>query len=101
MVTGFGTVDDAAGNKTALVARQSKLGSGVIGQPMTYVGPDKRQYVAVYSGVGGDMAGDPATAMDGELVWLLRVGTTTSRPTKSCGATSWWGRCGIRAPSSP
>jgi PQQ-dependent dehydrogenase (methanol/ethanol family) len=30
-----------------------KLGSGVIGQPMTYVGPDKRQYVAVYSGVGG------------------------------------------------
>ena len=31
----------------------TKLGSGVIGQPMTFLGPDKRQYVAVYSGVGG------------------------------------------------
>ncbi|HLX30502.1 MAG TPA: PQQ-dependent dehydrogenase, methanol/ethanol family [Casimicrobiaceae bacterium] len=30
-----------------------KLGSGVIGQPITYLGPDKKQYVAVYSGVGG------------------------------------------------
>ena len=30
-----------------------KLGSGVIGQPMTYLGPDKRQYVAIYSGIGG------------------------------------------------
>lgn len=30
-----------------------KTGSGIIGQPVTYRGPDGRQYVAVLSGVGG------------------------------------------------
>jgi glucose dehydrogenase len=30
-----------------------KTGSGIIGQPMTYRGPDGRQYIAVLSGVGG------------------------------------------------
>jgi PQQ-dependent dehydrogenase (methanol/ethanol family) len=43
----------------ALDARTGKLlwqfqtGSGVIGQPITYRGPDGKQYVAVFSGVGG------------------------------------------------
>jgi PQQ-dependent dehydrogenase (methanol/ethanol family) len=43
----------------ALDARTGKLlwqfqtGSGVIGQPVTYRGPDGKQYVAVFSGVGG------------------------------------------------
>jgi PQQ-dependent dehydrogenase (methanol/ethanol family) len=32
---------------------QFKTGSGIIGQPVTYLGPDGRQYVAVLSGVGG------------------------------------------------
>jgi PQQ-dependent dehydrogenase (methanol/ethanol family) len=32
---------------------QYKVGSGIIGQPITYRGPDGRQYVAVISGVGG------------------------------------------------
>jgi PQQ-dependent dehydrogenase (methanol/ethanol family) len=32
---------------------QFKTGSGIIGQPITYRGPDGRQYVAVLSGVGG------------------------------------------------
>ena len=31
---------------------QFKTGSGVIGQPVTYRGPDGRQYVAVLSGIG-------------------------------------------------
>jgi lanthanide-dependent methanol dehydrogenase len=30
-----------------------KTGSGIIGQPTTWVGPDGRQYVAVLSGIGG------------------------------------------------
>jgi len=30
-----------------------KLGSGITAAPMTFMGPDKRQYVAVYAGVGG------------------------------------------------
>ena len=32
---------------------QFKTGSGIIGQPITYKGPDGHQYVAVLSGVGG------------------------------------------------
>jgi PQQ-dependent dehydrogenase (methanol/ethanol family) len=32
---------------------QFKAGSGIIGQPVTYRGPDGKQYVAVLSGVGG------------------------------------------------
>jgi alcohol dehydrogenase (cytochrome c) len=32
---------------------QFKTGSGIIGQPMTYIGPDGKQYVAILSGVGG------------------------------------------------
>jgi PQQ-dependent dehydrogenase (methanol/ethanol family) len=32
---------------------QFKCGSGIIGQPITYKGPDGRQYVAILSGVGG------------------------------------------------
>jgi hypothetical protein len=30
-----------------------KTGSGIIGQPISYRGPDGRQYIAVVSGVGG------------------------------------------------
>jgi PQQ-dependent dehydrogenase (methanol/ethanol family) len=30
-----------------------KTPSGIIGNPMTYLGPDKKQYVAVLSGIGG------------------------------------------------
>jgi PQQ-dependent dehydrogenase (methanol/ethanol family) len=32
-----------------------KTGSGIVGSPMTYRGPDGKQYVAVYSGIGGWM----------------------------------------------
>ncbi len=32
---------------------QFKVGSGIIGQPVSYKGPDGKQYVAVLSGVGG------------------------------------------------
>jgi len=32
-----------------------KVGSGVIGNPITFLAPDGKQYVAVYSGIGGDM----------------------------------------------
>jgi PQQ-dependent dehydrogenase (methanol/ethanol family) len=32
-----------------------KTGSGIVGDPMTYLGPDGKQYIAVYSGIGGWM----------------------------------------------
>ena len=39
--------------RPARVLWQFKTGSGIIGQPITYKGPDGKQYVAVLSGVGG------------------------------------------------
>jgi hypothetical protein len=39
--------------KSGQLLWQFKTGSGVIGQPVTYRGPDGKQYVAVLSGVGG------------------------------------------------
>jgi PQQ-dependent dehydrogenase (methanol/ethanol family) len=45
----FKAVDARSGN----VVWQFKTGSGIVGQPVTYRGPDGKQYVAVFSGVGG------------------------------------------------
>jgi lanthanide-dependent methanol dehydrogenase len=39
--------------KTGEQIWQFKAGSGIIGQPITYKGPDGKQYVAVLCGVGG------------------------------------------------
>ena len=52
----YGTTDGwfrAVDAWTGKVLWSQKLGSGVIGQPVTYLGPDGRQYVAVAAGVGG------------------------------------------------
>lgn len=64
----YGTLDGwfkAADATTGKVLWQFKVGSGVVGNPVTYRGPDGRQYVAIYAGVGGDMgaliAGDVAS----------------------------------------
>ena len=32
---------------------QFKTGSGIIGQPVAYRGPDGHEYVAIFSGIGG------------------------------------------------
>ncbi len=52
----YGTVDGwfrAVDAKSGNVLWSQKLSSGIVSAPMTYIGPDKRQYVAIYSGVGG------------------------------------------------
>jgi lanthanide-dependent methanol dehydrogenase len=52
----FGTLEGwfkAADARTGKVLWQFKTGSGIIGQPVTYRGPDGKQYVAILSGVGG------------------------------------------------
>jgi lanthanide-dependent methanol dehydrogenase len=64
----YGTLDgwfkavDMANGK---VLWQFKVGSGVVGNPIAYTGPDGKEYIAVYSGLGGDMglliAGDVAS----------------------------------------
>ena len=55
----FGTMDgwfkavDARPDQGGKTLWQFKTGSGIIGQPVTYRGPDGKQYVAILSGVGG------------------------------------------------
>ena len=52
----YGTMEGwfkAVNARTGKLLWQFKTGSGIIGQPVTYRGPDGKQYVAVLSGVGG------------------------------------------------
>ena len=52
----YGTMEGwfkAADAKTGKELWKYKTGSGIIGQPTTYKGPDGKQYVAILSGVGG------------------------------------------------
>jgi PQQ-dependent dehydrogenase (methanol/ethanol family) len=53
----YGTLDGwfkAVDAKTGRLLSKFKVGSGVVGNPITYRGPDGKQYVAVYAGFGGD-----------------------------------------------
>lgn len=52
----YGTMDGwfkAVNAKTGAPLWKHKLASGSIGNPITFMGPDKKQYVAIYSGIGG------------------------------------------------
>jgi alcohol dehydrogenase (cytochrome c) len=52
----YGTMDGwvkVVNARSGEVLWKFKAGSGLIGNFMTYLGPDGKQYVAVYSGVGG------------------------------------------------
>jgi PQQ-dependent dehydrogenase (methanol/ethanol family) len=52
----YGTMEGwlkAVNARTGELLWQFKTGSGIVGQPITYLGPDGKQYVAVLSGVGG------------------------------------------------
>jgi PQQ-dependent dehydrogenase (methanol/ethanol family) len=55
----YGTLDGwlkAVDARAGTVLWTFKLGSGVVAAPITYLGPDGKQYVAVYAGIGGDWA---------------------------------------------
>ncbi len=52
----YGTMDGwfkAIDARTGKLLWHFKTGSGIIGQPISYRGPDNRQYIAVPSGIGG------------------------------------------------
>ena len=53
-----------------------KTASGIVGNPVTYLGPDGKQYVAVYSGVGGWMGAVafPSISLDDPYAALGVVG---------------------------
>jgi len=60
----YGTLDGwfkAVDARTGKLLSRFKVGSGVVGNPITFQAPDGKQYVAVYAGIGGDwflIAGD-------------------------------------------
>lgn len=68
----FRAVDARSGE----ILWQFKTGSGIVGNPMTFVGPDGKQYVAVYSGIGGWMGAVafPEISTDDEYAALGVVG---------------------------
>ncbi len=52
----YGTADGwfrAVDARSGKILWSQRLGSGVIGQPMTFLGPDHRQYIGISAGVGG------------------------------------------------
>jgi PQQ-dependent dehydrogenase (methanol/ethanol family) len=54
----YGTLEGwfrAVDAHTGKILWQVKTASGIIGDPITFLGPDGKQYVAIYSGVGGWM----------------------------------------------
>jgi glucose dehydrogenase len=81
----YGTLEGwfkAVDAKTGTVLWQFKTGSGIIGQPMTYKGPDGKQYVAVLSGIGGWAGAIVAGDLDPRdpTAALGFVGATTDLP---------------------
>ncbi len=69
-----GLVQGGATRAPAQLLWQFKTGSGIIGQPVTYRGPDGKQYVAVLSGVGG---------------WAGAMVVERSRPARQTAALGW------------
>jgi PQQ-dependent dehydrogenase (methanol/ethanol family) len=57
----FKAVDARSGNPLW----QFKVGSGVVGQPVAYKGPDGKEYIAVLSGVGGWAGGAVSGGLNG------------------------------------
>jgi len=68
----FRALDAKSGN----ILWQFKTASGIIGNPMTYTGADGKQYIAIYSGVGGWMGSVafPEISADDDYAGLGVVG---------------------------
>jgi PQQ-dependent dehydrogenase (methanol/ethanol family) len=81
----YGTMDrwfKAVDATTGKVLFQTQLPSGIVGSPMTYLGPDGKQRVAIYSGVGGYVgavvSGD--LSVDDQYAAFGIVGATSDLP---------------------
>ena len=86
----YGTMDGwfkALNAQTGEELWKFKVGSGIIGAPMTYRGPDGKQYVAVLSGIGGwsgltvsgDLSLDDPTAALGAVNAFQDLGQHTAK----------------------
>jgi PQQ-dependent dehydrogenase (methanol/ethanol family) len=72
----LGRMFKAVDAHTGKLLWQFQVSSGIIGDPMTYLGPDGKQYVAIYAGVGGWMgaAALPSISTDDPTAALGTVG---------------------------
>ncbi len=75
----YGTMDrmfKAVDAHTGKLLWKFQVGSGIIGNPMTYIGPDGKQYIAIYSGIGGWMGAEalPSLSADDPTAALGIVG---------------------------
>lgn len=55
----YGTLDGwfkVVDARSGQMLSRFKVGSGVVGNPIAYRGPDGKEYVAIYAGIGGDWA---------------------------------------------
>jgi PQQ-dependent dehydrogenase (methanol/ethanol family) len=78
----YGTMDrwfKAIHARTGELLWQFQVGSGIIGQPVTYRGPDGKQYVAILSGVGG-WAGAAALGLMPEVDPYIALGFPAAVP---------------------
>jgi lanthanide-dependent methanol dehydrogenase len=79
----YGTLEGwfkAIDAKTGKLLWQFKLASGTVGQPTTYRGPDRKQYVAILSGVGGWVGAMVAGDLDRrDQTAALGMGNATSQ----------------------
>jgi glucose dehydrogenase len=76
----YGTMDGwfkALDARTGAELWRYKVASGIVGNPITYLGPDGKQYVAVYAGIGGWMGAVafPDLSADDPYAALGVVGT--------------------------
>jgi PQQ-dependent dehydrogenase (methanol/ethanol family) len=85
----YGTMDGtfkAIDGSTGKLLWQFKAGSGIIGQPISYRGPDGHQYIAVVAGVGGWSGAVVSNNLDtrdpsGALGWVNAVKDLPNRTT--------------------
>ncbi len=76
----YGTMDGwfkALDARTGAELWRFKVASGIVGNPITYLGPDRKQYIAVYAGIGGWMGAVafPDLSADDPYAALGVVGT--------------------------
>ncbi len=75
----YGTMEGwfrAVDAHTGKILWQAKTASGIIGDPITFTGPDGKQYIAIFSGIGGWMGATafPSISTDDPYAALGVVG---------------------------
>ena len=89
----YGSLDGnfkAVNARTGTVLWTTHFKSGIVGNPITFIGPDNKQYIAVYEGVGGWMGAIVPGNLSADDPWaaLGAVGAVPDLPqaTKPGGA---------------